>query len=72
MATVWSATRIDYSLHAAGHPLILAVGAVGVDEDAVDAAVQAFADAYNVTYETTSVTKSYAGTGVSDWSYTPT
>lgn len=73
MAVTWTKTQVYYTFHAVAGvgTLQLPVGA-GADEAAADAAMSAFADVWNLTYPLSAVTKSYAGNGVSDWSYTPT
>lgn len=70
MSTTWEDSRIFYTV-AGEKTVILAIGAGGVDENALDLAIQAFADTYNGSYEVTSVSKAYEGTGVSDWTYSP-
>ncbi len=72
MAVTWSKTQVYYTFHAVTEPGTLQFGVgAGADEAAVDVAAQAFADAYHAVHSLSSVTKSYAGNGVSDWSYIP-
>lgn len=74
MATTWTHTSINYTLTSTTpgyYSLQINVPGTAQPEDDVDAGIQAFADYYNSKYPTVTVTKSYDGTGDSDWTYTP-
>jgi hypothetical protein len=73
MATTWTETTIYYNVQVESGPYSLQIIInVGDQSEAdIDTAMESFLDAYNSLHTLESVGKTYDGTGVSDWSYTP-
>jgi len=73
MATTWTETTILYNVAVESGPYSLEIEIPfgGQTESDIDIAIESFADTYNSLHAVTAVTKTYNGTGASDWSYTP-
>lgn len=68
MATIWTETTIIYNIAAAGpNGLEIKIPFGPQDEADIDTAMEAFISAYNDLHAVSSVSKTYTGTGVSDW-----